>query len=462
MTADPLPMPSDPVLRTAPAPGTGKGALVSRSGERALMRRVVVRRLLDVDATGQLSSVHARIAAESAGVSVRTVWRWLAEARESGRLETVPRRGGFVVTEELWVRLSGLGGNVAALHRELTARAGSDSGRGSAGLVPSLGTLHRAVQRERRAGRVLQGVRPGRGRVESAVYDRALAELALPGTVDEAGQAPPAPHTDPVASAVPVPVAVSDGSAPAVPLGVRLYVPGARVVATRQLGEVAEAIGHTVAARGIACVYGDAGQGKTVAVHRALGLLPSRVPVRLAQVAVKPALPQLRAALLTAFGLPATALTNRTDAADRALIDAFKAPGVLLIDDVQRIAAPELDYLRLLADAPTTQTSLVLCGAGAERTLARAPALASRVLTWQHVPRLEASQVPAVLRLFHPLWHTAADADLLHADETLARGNFRTWAKITSHAYAALDQRPGTGADRALLDRACSRLGPNP
>ncbi|MER5351869.1 ATP-binding protein [Kitasatospora sp. NPDC002551] len=448
MTVAPLPVSSDPSSRAAAA-SRPQDPLVSRSGERALTRQVVVRRLLAVDEVGQLSSVHVRIAAETAGVSVRTVWRWLAEARETGRVEMAPRRKGFTVSDELWDRLSELGGNVAALHRELTAQAGNGPRP-----VPSLGTLHRAVRREQRAGRVLQGVRHGRGRVESAVYDRALAELALPGTVDEAGQAPPA--TEPVQAVVP------DGSAGVVPLGVRLYVPGAHVVATSQLGEVTEALAHTVAARGIACVYGDAGQGKTVAIHQALALLPRRVPARQAQVAVKPALPQLRAALLTAFGLPATALTNRTDAADRALIDAFSSPGVVLIDDVQRIAAPELDYLRLLADAPATQTSLVLCGAGAERTLARAPALASRVLTWQHVPRLEASQVPAVLRLFHPLWHTAADADLLYADETCARGNFRTWAKITSHAYAALDQRPGTGADGALLSRACSRLGPNP
>ncbi|MGP3991768.1 hypothetical protein [Streptomyces sp. 3N207] len=58
----------------------------------------------------------------------------------------------------------------------------------------------------------------------------------------------------------------------------------------------------------------------------------------------------------------------------------MKTPGVLVIDDVQRIAAPELGYLRLLIDAPITETAMVLCGAGAERTLARAPALASRVL----------------------------------------------------------------------------------
>ncbi|WP_331767924.1 hypothetical protein [Embleya sp. NBC_00896] len=130
---------------------------------------------------------------------------------------------------------------------------------------------------------------------------------------------------------------------------------------------------------------------------------------------------------------------------------------MLVLDDVQRIAAPELDYLRFLVDVPTTHTCLVLCGAGAERTLARTPALASRVLTWQHVPRLEPSQVPGVLRLFHPLWDTAIDEDLLHTDRTHARGNFLTWAKITSHAYAARSRAPDTAVDRALLTWACSR-----
>ncbi|MGW1108035.1 hypothetical protein [Streptomyces sp. NPDC002540] len=67
-----------------------------------------------------------------------------------------------------------------------------------------------------------------------------------------------------------------------------------------------------------------------------------------------------------------------------------------------------------------------------------------------------------MLRLFHPLWDTATDADLLHTDETCAHGNFRTWAKITSHAYAALDRHPGHMADAALLAQACARLGPRP
>ncbi|MFI6588583.1 hypothetical protein [Embleya sp. NPDC050493] len=65
-----------------------------------------------------------------------------------------------------------------------------------------------------------------------------------------------------------------------------------------------------------------------------------------------------------------------------------------------------------------------------------------------------------MLRLFHLLWDTATDEDLLHADTTHARGNFRTWAKITSHA--ARSRSPDTTMDRALLTSACSRLGPNP
>ncbi|MGW2184813.1 AAA family ATPase [Streptomyces sp. NPDC001719] len=363
----------------------------------------------------------------------------------------------FAFTDELWVRLSDLGGNVKALHRWMEEHADDVVPSLSTGVLPSLTTLYHAVHREQRAGRVLAISRPAHAHRIPERYDRALAELALPGTVDETGQS--------TASAAEREAGEADGtpdqaSPPPFGHGARLYAPGAHLVSTRQLGAVTEALAHTVAARGVLCVYGDTGHGKTVALDQALRQLPRRVPVRHALVAVKPALPQLRAALLTAFGLSAPSLTNRTDAADRALLDALQAPGVLVIADVQRIAAPELDYLRLLIDAPTTRTSLVLCGAGAERTLARAPALASRILTWQHMPRLEAAQAPGVLRLFHPLWDTALDADLLHADQTCARGNFRTWAKITSHVYAALARRPGTPVDHSLLSIACARLGP--
>ncbi|WP_161359137.1 ATP-binding protein [Streptomyces sp. SID3343] len=420
------------------------------------MRPLVVRRLLALTEAGGVTRAHVAVAAEAVGVSERTVWRWLAAARASSRADP-PGRHRFTLDDALWACLADLGGNVKALHRRMCAGADKDTEGETPSQPPrvvSLTTLYHAVRRDLRSGRVLGIARPIHGSAADG-YDRALADLALPGTVDEQGRpTPPIRDAEAVRGSDPIagPEPVDDG--------VRLYTPGAHLVSTRQLGQVAEALTHTVAARGIACVYGDTGHGKTVAVHQALRLLPRRVPVHRAQVAVKPALPQVRAALLTAFGLPAAHLTNRTDAADRVLIDALKEPGVLIVDDVQRIAAPELDYLRLLVDAPTTRTSLVLCGAGAERTLARAPALASRVLTWQQVPRLDAPQVPGVLRLFHPLWDAVADEDVAHADQTCARGNFRAWAKITSHLYAVRHRDSGKNVDRALLAWACSRLGP--
>ncbi|MYW03051.1 hypothetical protein GT354_33235 [Streptomyces sp. SID3343] len=52
-----------------------------------------------------METVHVRFAAASAGTAPRTVWRWLAIARESGRAEPA-RRLSFTLTDALWSRLS--------------------------------------------------------------------------------------------------------------------------------------------------------------------------------------------------------------------------------------------------------------------------------------------------------------------------------------------------------------------
>ncbi|MFE7975601.1 hypothetical protein [Streptomyces shenzhenensis] len=113
----------------------------------------MVRRLLVLDEAGKLETVHVRIAAGAAGVSVRTVWRWLARARE----------GHVALDEVLWARLEQLGGNVAERHRELE-RAGDDAPR--EGRLPSLATMHRAVREQLREGRVLKATSARRGHVD--------------------------------------------------------------------------------------------------------------------------------------------------------------------------------------------------------------------------------------------------------------------------------------------------------
>ncbi|MGO4462615.1 Mu transposase C-terminal domain-containing protein [Streptomyces sp. M-16] len=121
-----------------------------------LARRQAVSRLLVLEARGELRTEHARLVASGAGVSLRTVWRWLAVAREEGRTG-VRERERFTITPEVHARLARWCGNAAAVHRELLAEAyavsGSegDAARRVAG-VPSLATLHRAVRRELNPG----------------------------------------------------------------------------------------------------------------------------------------------------------------------------------------------------------------------------------------------------------------------------------------------------------------------
>lgn len=87
--------------------------------------------------------------AESLEVTERTVWRWLAAAEcdESAAAEPGARaqsRDRFTVTSEVRRLLALWKGNVAAVHRELTARAV----RGEGEQPPSIPTLHRAIQRD--------------------------------------------------------------------------------------------------------------------------------------------------------------------------------------------------------------------------------------------------------------------------------------------------------------------------
>ncbi|MEV6319259.1 Mu transposase C-terminal domain-containing protein [Streptomyces sp. NPDC051776] len=114
-------------------------------GERRLGRRQAMSRLLALDGRGELTTAHVRLVAASAGVSLRTVWRWVEDGRQ-GRLEPT-ERPRFRIDEVLHARLVAWCGNAAALHRELVAEAAVARAKGEdAPEVPSLATLHRAIR----------------------------------------------------------------------------------------------------------------------------------------------------------------------------------------------------------------------------------------------------------------------------------------------------------------------------
>ncbi|MGW0771936.1 helix-turn-helix domain-containing protein, partial [Streptomyces sp. NPDC002676] len=49
--------------------------------------------MLERQQAGELSTRHVRAVAETVGVSERTVWRWLEEAKSAGRMEAGVRQG---------------------------------------------------------------------------------------------------------------------------------------------------------------------------------------------------------------------------------------------------------------------------------------------------------------------------------------------------------------------------------
>ncbi|MEU8481348.1 hypothetical protein [Streptomyces hygroscopicus] len=86
------------------------------------------------------------------------------------------------------------------------------------------------------------------------------------------------------------------------------------------------------------------------------------------------------------------------------------------------------------------------------------PALASRVLTWELVSRLGRPEVATVMAAFHPLWEDVTEDDVAWVDEHVGHGNFRTWAKLTSHLTAETYDKSRAVVDRRMLERAWARL----
>jgi hypothetical protein len=67
-------------------------------------------------------------------------------------------------------------------------------------------------------------------------------------------------------------------------------------------------------------------------------------------------------------------------------------------------------------------------------------------------------EVATVMQAFHPLWSQVSDQDMAWVEEYVGHGNFRTWAKVTSHLTAETSGRSAAVVDRRMLQRVCGRL----
>ncbi|MFF0228535.1 AAA family ATPase [Streptomyces sp. NPDC004629] len=371
---------------------------------------------------------HVGAVAEAVGVSERAVWRWLEQARTTGQVEA-PVRQGYAVSDEVWALLGEVGGYVAELRRRLAAAGGAS--------VPSGSALRRVIRGDRRAGRALMVERE-------------------PGVAGPRGP-------DPL-SGLGLNVVAGQGTGGQVFLReqkhlaqVPVLMPGAQVVHTPAVRSVLRTVAHAAVVGAVVCLYGDAGQGETVALQYALFQLPHPARVRRVHVGVHPTVPELRRVLADALEL-GRRLPRGAGEADLMLVNALRQPRVLVLDEAQRLRGPALGFLRGLWDHLDTDTALVLAGAGSERALRRVSALASRVLTWELVPRLGSGEVATVMAAFHSLWEDVSEDDVVWVDEHVGHGSFRTWAKLTSHLTAESYGRSRAVVDRRMLERACARL----
>ncbi|MFD5309002.1 hypothetical protein [Streptomyces ardesiacus] len=99
-------------------------------------------------------------------------------------------------------------------------------------------------------------------------------------------------------------------------------MPGAQVVHTPAVRSVLRTVAHAAAVGAVVCLYGDAGQGKAVALQYALSRLPHPARVRRVHVGVHPTVPELRRVLADALELGRrlprgpVAVTGRTTAGE--------------------------------------------------------------------------------------------------------------------------------------------------
>lgn len=242
-----------------------------------------------------------------------------------------------------------------------------------------------------------------------------------------------------------------------------LSLPQAPTILTPTLDALRTDMERIVAEQAVMCVYGDAGCGKTFALHAALASHSLSSPdLRICHLSPRPAPTptSLRAELLPAAGLtiPPTHDPGVLDAALRTCLAA--RPHLLAVDDASRLTTGCVEYLCYLFDDPTTQLALMLVTATSGiRMLRRHPLLATRTAIWFQMALLTPAQIRTYIPRLHPLWHDVDEATLDRLDASYCHGNFRRWAQITHHALR-LNRRTSLPTP-AVLDGLLDSLAPH-
>ncbi len=237
-----------------------------------------------------------------------------------------------------------------------------------------------------------------------------------------------------------------------------LNLRGAQLVSTDDLMTTHDQLRDVLNARAMACVHGDAGTGKTVAVGAALRVLAPQSTCRI-QFRSRPSPRDIRHELFRTLALPGQAPPRPVEF-DAMLKETLRAPfRVLVCDEAQQLSRECFEYWRYLWDDTDTDIAIVFVGGGdCYRVLRREPMLSSRIYTWQQYKPMTRERVRRVIPAFHPLWSAASMSDIDYVDKHAAHGNFRSWARVTQHCLDGLSRLGRNYVDRDLLQWVFSRI----
>jgi DNA transposition AAA+ family ATPase len=213
-----------------------------------------------------------------------------------------------------------------------------------------------------------------------------------------------------------------------------LDLPQARTLPTESLLMVAHAVEDVLGTGAMGVVHGPAGLGKTFAVEEAL----ARAPGVVACWSAFPSRPTMRLVAASLVEQLTGVAAGRRDrfTLTRLLVEELAiGPGVVVIDEAQRLNRECIEFLRYLHDHPQTRFALLLVGGdGTWGVLSREPMLCSRIYRRVSFTPLSGPAVCELMGSFHPIYAGVGEELLLFIDDHFAHGNLRDWAAFTATA----------------------------
>ena len=265
---------------------------------------------------------------------------------------------------------------------------------------------------------------------------------------------PPPPSAPWGAAARAEPFAVMEDTAPP---GLHfLDTPGVRTLLTPGMLAVGDALADAYAQGRFVCVLGDAGVGKTFAVHTAARRLGELLPL---DFRAQPTPADLRACLHKALKLRGEVPAD-PGAADAWIRRALALkPQIVVVEDADRLSASCFEYLRFLHDdLPQGLCAVLIAQARGERSLRAQRMLATRTAGWPYIWPLTRDQVPQAVAALHPVWQSVASDDLQALDARIADGCLRRWVVLTLHTQRALAAAGASKPDWGILQTVADRV----